>query len=224
MKLLMIFTLILAAHANAEFKVAIDQTYEKLAPYVMEDFKEAYQRIGIEAQLHYLPGERAVQMAKSGNYQALDMRFLNADLLTELVAVDEPLFVTAKVYAYRKKGSDIFIDSISQLNEYAIAYAQTTQYRKTLKALNPDQKEVIAHDFNALLKLLRYDRVELILLSDVLYKHYSKQDLTNDIEPASTALFEENMYHLIHKDHQDLAPKLKAEIQKMKLEGKFKPR
>jgi DNA-binding transcriptional LysR family regulator len=209
-----------AAQANAEVKLAIDDYYYKIAPYIVQDFQRLYREIGEDVEVAVVPGERAIQQTVNGYYQALDARFRNPIILQNLLIVDVPIYTSADQIVYAIN-LDIRIDKIKDIANYQavsiLGSAVTTQFINEY-----DLKILQVNTLEQAVKMVETGRADILLVANFYINRLKSTGKGLNLTPVSPALSSEWVYHHVHESRAHLVPKLEAKIRELQeTEGLF---
>lgn len=86
--ILLLFANSVSANTDNSVKVAMGEVYKGLT--LERDLKIIYKAADIDVEFIYLPNERAIQAAVSGQYDALDLRVDTLDEEETLIRIDVP--------------------------------------------------------------------------------------------------------------------------------------
>ncbi|MCJ8314520.1 MAG: transporter substrate-binding domain-containing protein [Saccharospirillaceae bacterium] len=220
-RLLMLFCLI-PTLCLAEYKIAIDENLANLTTInLIDDLKEAYRRIDIEADFIVLPGERAVQKTLIGNYQALDVRLLNPEVFHSLIPIQEPIYYSHLISVYSLKEFPEIYD-YQDLKQYVVGFARGTQLQKKITSIVPTLRTFNAPDFEILIHALEQGRADVIILSDVMLDVFFDKKIRDRLIKLNNQPLEViNTYHHIHQSQSYLEVSLANVFREMKAEGYF---
>jgi len=218
---LILVVLVSVSSTFAEVKVAIAQGYVNLAPYIVDDFKKAYERAGIAASFEVVPGARALSLANDGRFQGLDARFKGTSAIGNLVPVNVEIYLLSKSYVWGKPDGATY-GSLDELKTVNMVGARGSAFNRDLEAAG--YRIHLVDDEATAIKMVQSGRAEVALFGDFVFSQLKAAGLTGDIEPVSQVLDEQWLYHHVHKSNADLVPKLEKAISELKAEGLFKLR
>lgn len=175
---------------------------------------EAYKRLGIEIVAVPLPAERALRVADSGLTDGETVRIEGIDALyPNLVRVPEPV-VSVRVKAFTT-GKTFPVTGWESLRPYSICYMHGLKlYEQGTQGMNC----MAALGLENALRLLHDGVCEVAVLSSSAWVMVDSLNLgpMREIEPQIAAY---DLYHYVHKSHENLVPLLTGELRKMKQEG-----
>ena len=213
----LLMTALLTSPLQAEIKVAIDEEYVKLGPYIIDDFIKAYKLANIPASFTVLPGSRAIALANVGEYDALDARFKNTDPVKNMIAVDVPIYLQSTYYAWGI-GRETNLDS-EALKDTTLAASRASAFAQDLAGKG--YTIVFVANEETALKMVLAGRVQAALYSDYVFNQQKAAGITGRAKAVSVPLYSEWLYHHVHKSHADLVPALEAAIRKLQDQGLF---
>ncbi|WP_196161492.1 ABC transporter substrate-binding protein [Reinekea sp. G2M2-21] len=208
---------LLSGALQAEIKVAIDEEYVKLAPYIIDDLIEAYKLANIPASFTVLPGSRAIALANVGEYDALDARFKNTEPVKNMIAIDVPIYLQNAYYAWGM-GKETNLDS-EALKDMTISASRASAFAQDLASKG--YTIVFVANEETALKMVLAGRVQAALYSDYIFNQQKAAGITGRAKAVSAPLYSEWLYHHVHKSHADLVPALEAAIRELKGQGLF---
>lgn len=176
-----------------------------------------FQRIGIEAKLTRVPGERALLNVDSG---LDDGDFFRApDIETDyprLLRVPEPVMLYEFV-AYTRR-QDITLRTWSDLQPYAVAYPNGWKiFEHNVRHV---KDLTVTPSIHELFPLLEADRVDVILIS-----RWAAQPLIRQhgykYRALDPPLARVNMYMYLNRKHAALVPRLAQALRDMKADGSY---
>lgn len=177
--------------------------------------QEAYKRLGIEIEMHYLPGARAIDHANEGETDGELYRMAGINkTYPNLLMVPIPVFqVDIVVFTKNTHFSVTGWDSVSP---YKIGFVRGIKFIE--EQTNGMNVEPVTRDEQAL-RMLDAGRVDLVI-EDRLVGLLTITDLNlagiSILEPPLASF---PLYHYINKKHQSLLPKLKEVFQQMEQEN-----
>lgn len=205
------------AEQSAEKLIFSGLQNSELGLMVEEVLQEAYQRIGIRAEIKWLPGERALRMANDGEVDGAQLRVASvSEKFTNLIMVPVPVYETEIVVF--TKNTDFPVNGWASLKPYRIGVpggytaildnvrdfnCSTVNYLQIFKMLDANRVDIgIVDRFNGLLTVRKLGLSKIRILNP----------------PLSNIQF----YNFLHKKHKDIVPRVTASLQQMKDEGKIR--
>lgn len=175
---------------------------------------EAYRRLGIEIVAVPLPAERALRVADSGLTDGETVRIEGIDALySNLVRVPEPV-VSVKVKVFTT-GRAFPVAGWESLRPYSICYMHGLKlYEQGTQGMN----RMSTLGLENTLRLLHDGVCEVAVLSSFAWVMVDSLNLgpMRELEPP---IAEYDLYHYVHRRHEELVPLLTDELRKMKQEG-----
>lgn len=177
--------------------------------------KEAYRRIGIEAEAVPLPAERALREADGGltdgdaiRVEGIEAFYPNLVRVPESVASVDVTIFTA--------GLDFPVSGWESLRPYSVCYLHGA---KMHESGTEGLKRVPAFGQDQSVKLLRDGLCEVAVLSRNAWMAVDRLNAgpLRELEPPVAT---HELYHYVHRRHSNLVPSLAEEIRKMKKEGR----
>ncbi|WP_422376934.1 substrate-binding periplasmic protein [Roseibium sp.] len=180
--------------------------------------KEAYGRLGIEADIYKTSGKRGLLQSSAGVLDGEVVRFkLIGDLHPTLLRVDVPLIEFAiTVFVNQSDVSEVAVLDLSTLRighlAGAVKLAQLTQgFDDVWKAGSNTE----------LFGMLAAGHLEAVVSASVAGRIAAKQLGLKGIEELDPPLERENLYHFLHEKHAHLVPKLTRVLRHMRETGEL---
>lgn len=180
--------------------------------------KIAYRRLGIEISVDGLPGVRAINEANNGNSDGEIVRLKR--VLVEyrnLRAVPEPIVTIDSHIASKDKS--IKVEGWATVKKYSVT---TVRGYRTLEQRLKGYDHILMPDVKSALKMLKRDRVQILVLTKFDILRGLKQTGYQGIfilEPPVSRL---PLHHMLNKKHEALVPKISAVLKAMKADGTHK--
>ena len=183
---------------------------------VGEVLKEAYKRVGIEAELAFMPGSRALQMADDGKVDGAELRVETIrNRYKNLIMIPVPVYKT-EIMVF-SKNADIQVDGWESLKPYKIA--APAGYTAILDHL--ENHSVWRVSYEQIFRMLDAGRVEIGVVDRFNgLMTLGKLGLTG-IKPISPPLKTIAFYNFLHKKHAALVPRITAVMQEMEKAGEI---
>jgi len=175
---------------------------------------KAYAAIGIELEIVGLPSKRALNYSNNGLLDGEVLRVKNIEhKYPNLVCIPIPLYqITAS--AYTINGNKSF-NHFDELLQSPIAIHSGVFWEEELVKHHQHYVSRVSGTKKKF-KLLSLGRVDYILSSqqrahEVISEYFSTEKIIEVTPPIATI----NLYHYLNRNHQDLVPKIQAQLQKM---------
>lgn len=196
------------------FTRRIDSEAGKLGGMILQ---EAYRRIGHEVKLVDLPGARAIIEANRGNSDGEVVRLKRVlNKFHNLRVVPVPLLLVETSIA--SKNMSIKVSGWETAKKYS---ATTVRGYKSIEKRLESQANNFASSVESALKMLVYDRIEIVVLSKMdLQKSMRKGNYPN-IHIIEPPISEVSLFHMLHKSQEALIPAVSAALKAMKADGSY---
>ena len=193
---------------------SIDSLLAEIGENILQ---EAYQRIGIQVDARVLPAERALVMANTGEVdgevlriKGIEKNYPNLRMVPVPLVVMEGMVLTKEV--------TFEVTGWESLKPYTIGIVRGVKFAEN--GTQGMTVEAVATHEQALLKLFhgRTDVVVMPRISGLV--EIGKLHLTGItmLEPPLVTI---DIYHYLHKKHEQLLPQITQVLQDMKAEGRF---
>ena len=181
--------------------------------------KEAYRRIGRQAEIEYLPPNRAIMMSSKGMVDGEVSRiFVVGEKYPTLHRVPTP-FEKLRVFVYTLN-PDVIVEKKEDLAKYTVGYVKNLFYTTQLTKGLPHTIDV--ETVPRLFKLLVNKRVDLIIALEVTGRlEMDRAYPTIEYGMGSEPLVEIPIYHYLHEKNAALSPKLDKVFQDMQSNGEL---
>ncbi|MEE4354965.1 MAG: transporter substrate-binding domain-containing protein [Desulfococcaceae bacterium] len=188
----------------------------ELGLMVEEVLTQAYRNIGIRAEIKWLPGARALQMADEGKVDGAQLRVAGiSKKCRNLLMVPVPVYESDIVVFTKKKnfpvsgwaglkpykmavpeGYTAILDHVTGFNCWVV------NYRQMFRMLDAERVDIAIVDrFNGLLTVRKLELEGIRIL-----------------EPSLSRVC---FYNYLHKKHKGILPRITASLEKMRDEGKM---
>ena len=192
--------------------------------YFTEISKSAFQRVGYQCDVVFVPWKRALEMAKLGKYDGVLGAFYN-DERTQWFTYSAPISETYIVF-FTAKGKNIRYDSLKSLEPYKIGVINGYNYSEEFDTAAYLKKEVV-HTVSQNIQKLMVGRIDLFIDSKevtlwTLRKEFP--EYVDKIEIVEPAFKVNKLYIPISKevtDHQQIVRDLNTGLEKIKADGTF---
>lgn len=185
----------------------------KLFPETVLLVKSAYNNIGIDVDISYMPTKRSLYEA--ANNQLVDAELARIEFaqgsLPDYIRIREPLFsVEVRTYTLKQKPIAPNWEDLKQLNVVSVRGFVGINNELNAKGINFYQIGTIAQA----LEVVRIGRFDVAILPSFIegqkeLKEFQYHTLKNY-----------TLFHYIHKRHQNLVPKLNKALQQLKSASK----
>ena len=179
---------------------------------------EAVRRIGLQAEIVWLPGERSLLNLDQGIDDAtmvriagLERRYPNLRRVPEPVMPWEFVAFARNVEFETKDWSSLRGYNVAFINGWKILEANVTDAQSLTKVRDTDQ----------LFNLLLNDRADVIIYEKWEGLHVIASRGLDDVKVLQPPLASPEMYMYVHKRHEALVPKLAAVLKAMKEDGSY---
>ena len=176
---------------------------------------EAYQRIGIKMEVHFLGQGASLEASNSGK---LDGELQRIDGITRtwanLVQVEIPFnYFRAAAYS---KNHNFLVNGWISLEPYSLGIIRGAVYA----AQGTQGMEVtVADDYGSLLDMLDQDQIDIAVASDLIGRITLPQREGTEIKAMKGNLEISLLYHYVHRNNEHLVPQLEEELKAMLLDG-----
>lgn len=179
---------------------------------------EAFARLGLDARLESLPGDRALRMSNEGLTDGQAVRVIGMEKeYPNLVRVPEAVYESEFLaWAIRR---DIQLSGWQDLRPLVVGYPLGWKFydRKVKQA-----REIIrVQSLEQLFPMLAASRLEVVLL-DRWQAMYLTQRADIDAHPIEPALARQDMYMYLHVRHKALVAPLAEALAAMRADGSIK--
>ncbi len=180
--------------------------------------KEAYQRLGIEVEVSKFPGRRSMATSNSGETDGELVRIIHIDKeFKNLVRVPVPVYTMESVAATRN--TELSHWTAEHLTQYKVGRVSGIIWSEKL---TKEMSTVVADDYETLLNMMMYGRMDIILGARMSLMSKSKELKLSGIKILEPPINKVSLYHYLHKKHIDLVPKITEALQQMTQEGRIK--
>jgi len=179
---------------------------------------EAYERIGITAEINLVPAKRSLIMSNSGLSDGEVVRIKGTEKkYTNLVPI-RPKICTTEVRVYVKQGKEFEVTGWESLRPYKIGIMRGHLYAvKGTQGMDAIQ----GNSNEALFGMLDKGRVDVVIaqVPDALHaiSHLKLQGIVG-LEPTIMSM---PMYHFLHKKNSALVPEIERALDEMISEGRL---
>jgi len=180
---------------------------------------EAYQSIGYDVEISYLPGRRSLAMGNSGLLAGEAGRTIKYQAIYPNMVLVEPSYVSIDWHLFVIDESLASADTIN-LETLRLGVLRGVLYTtKLTENMNP----IFANSVDQLFNLLLLRRVDAVIFSgftgDIVLASTLKKSV---ILKRKTPLSSEKIYHYLEPEYAILAPLISASLQQMLDSGKVK--
>jgi len=179
--------------------------------------KTAYGRLGIAIEVVHMPGKRALLMSNTGIY---DGELIRSEVVLKqfenLIKVPVPIS-ELNLFAFTH-GQPLAKTNWEGLKGLNVGITIGSIYAEVKTAhLNP----VRLVNTNQLFKMLSSDRIDVVIVSRNIGKYSIRTSSIPNIIMNEPPLFRSPIFHMLHKKHQLLLPKITAILSEMKKSGQI---
>lgn len=195
-------------------KITIAQCQGRISHHFSKQIiVRAYHHIGIKVAFTEMPCRRSIELANRGIYDGEVGKIPGtSSSFSNLIAVESPIFMIEGV-AFTKSVSRK-ITSWDDLKGLKIGIVSGQLFAEQgTKGMKP----VIASHFSQLVSLLVIDRIDIGigLLQDYQLMKATETSTNQEIHMVGQPLFTAPLFHLIHKKHKSLVPRLTETLKTM---------
>lgn len=200
--ILLLFANSVSANTDHSVKVAMGDIYK--GSTLERDLKIIYKAADIDVEFIYLPNERAIQSAASGQYDALDLRIDTLDEEETLIRIDVPIVV---IDVYLLSINDDFYKGLDDVKDKTLVSILGTRYSDIAKVYK--KRHLVKSEKQAAL-MLTTGRADLWLAPHRTYLK-AKEEFPN-IRIASPSVYKQYLYHYVHVSKSHLVEPLEMSV------------
>lgn len=203
-------------HARGHFKIGrMDSPDHTL---IMRSAFEAYKRLNMSVEFVEFPGKRALEASNSGWVDAeLSRIFEVGDKYPNLRRVPTPIFwFEATAFSKRR---DIKVQGWESLKGLRVGIMRGMLFSE--KRVQGFPRVTVVNGPKSLFRMLEYDRVDVVIFSDLNGRFVLKDLGLKDVKAISPGIETIFAYHYVHKKHEHLVPRLDAVFREMRDSGQF---
>jgi polar amino acid transport system substrate-binding protein len=177
----------------------------------------AYRRIGHTVNLIDLPGARAIAEANRGNSDGEVVRLKRVlNKFQNLRVVPEPLLLVETSIA--SKNLSIKVSGWETAKKHS---ATTVRGYKSVERRLKSQAGNFANSVESALKMLVYDRVEIVVLSKLDLQTSMRKGNYPNVHILEPPISKVQLYHMLHVSQEALIPAVAAVLKAMKADGSY---
>ncbi|MBT3255878.1 MAG: transporter substrate-binding domain-containing protein [Deltaproteobacteria bacterium] len=177
---------------------------------------EAYNRLGMDVEVKYLPGNRALKRANSGKVDGILFHVPNLHIsFPNLIQIKAPVF-HSQLVGFINNNKSIKIKGWDSLNPYRVGYVRGFLLAK--ERLMNAQTEPVDRAENMMMMLSR-NRIDVAVDTHLTGLYTLKKLGLQEIKAESPALESFSSFHYLHKKHQSLTPQVEHVLAEMEKEG-----
>ncbi|WP_341664572.1 transporter substrate-binding domain-containing protein [Vibrio sp.] len=184
----LLFSSAVSANTEDSVKVAMGDIYK--GSTLERDLRIIYKSADIDVEFIYLPNERAIQTAVSGQYDALDLRIDTLDEEETLIRIDVPIVV---INIHLVTVNDDFYQTLDDVKDKTLVSILGTRYSDIVKVYK--KRHLVKSEKQAAL-MLTSGRADLWLAPHRTYLK-AKEEFPN-IKIASPSVYKQYLYHYVH--------------------------
>jgi|SaaInlStandDraft_7_1057024.scaffolds.fasta_scaffold04595_3 polar amino acid transport system substrate-binding protein len=178
---------------------------------------EAYRRTGHEIEVIGFPGARAISEANRGNSDGEVVRLKRVlKDFPNLRVVPEPLLEVETSIA--SKNHQIKVTGWETVNNYS---ATTVRGYKSIEKRLQAQSANFTNSVDSALRMLQFDRVEILVLSKLDLRLGLKNFNYPDIKIIEPSISKVLLFHMLHKSRAALIPAVSKALTGMKADGTY---
>jgi len=176
---------------------------------------EVYNRLGMDIEVRYLPGRRALRKANNGKVDGLLFHVPNLGIsYANLIQIKAPVFYSQLVGFINNK--TIKIKDWDSLNPYRIGYVRG--FLLVEERLMNAQTEAVDRAEDLMMMLSR-DRIDVAVDTYLTGLYTIKKLGLQEIKVVSPALESFSSFHYLNKKHKSLIPQVEYGLSEMEKEG-----
>lgn len=204
-----------------KFRISVPESSKglKVTEAVENILRGALKKEGYEAEFVYLPDERSIRKADSGEYDGEFSRIRNTiEGYENLVIVEEPT-VTIRMYAYTINGN-LKETNWEQLKNYRVISIfgnKLAERELKYKMKNGNFEQV--KDYDTAFKMLERNRADYIIMEMVNDVREREKKYFREIEGLKRSepyLVEEKMYFSVNKKYRNISEKIANRMRDIK--------
>lgn len=209
---------------NSNVSFATDYQFAAIEKLVEQDvatiiMPKIYRELDLNIDITRLPAKRAQLEASSGIKDGEILRIWSyGSAFPSMIRVPTPYY-QLQTMAFSKKIHGIDIHSKNDLKKYRIV--KVSGVKHTIDITKGMNNIIDVDNTEAMMKYIQNDRADVALTNTIDGIIALKKLGFTNIEPSSSVLASQNLYHYIHKSHQHLVTKVDTVIKNMKKSGKL---
>ena len=215
--LIALFVILFGAQVSAEtlkLTMRADSEAGKLGTQILI---EAYRRTGHKIEVMGFPGARAISEANRGNSDGEVVRLKRVlKDFPNLRVVPEPLLEVETSIA--SKNHQIKVTGWETVNNYS---ATTVRGYKSIEKRLKAQSGNFTNSVGSALRMLQFDRVEILVLSKLDLLLGLKKVNYPDIKIIEPSISKVLLFHMLHKSKAELIPAVSKALSEMKADGTY---
>ena len=181
---------------------------------------KAYAQLGYQLKFLSLSPEQGILESSSGRTDGETFRTIEgAKNYPDLIRVNVPVGITRlQAYTVRRDIKILAADPVASLAPYTFGILKG---HKAIEVLTTGMKnrQIFANQDEAI-TALGEKKVDLVILSPAVAKAaLAKSKYSKAITVLEPPIYVDNLYHFIHKKHQDLVPKLEVVLKEFQSKG-----
>ena len=179
--------------------------------------REAYKRIGIDVEIRKYPGERAFRLADSGKVDGEVHRIDGISAkYKNLIQIKPPInFIEGTAFSRTTK---FVVDGWDSLKPYRLGYILGIKFAENNTR---GMKSTAVSDYTRLFQLLGKDRVDVVIAPRLNGLYQMNKLGIRNVTELKPAIMRFELFHYLHKKHEDLVPKIAAVFNEMKASGEM---
>lgn len=176
---------------------------------------EAFRRVGIEARIVLMPGERALQTANAGNVDGDAFRIMGLHKqYSNLVPTTESIFdMKFSAFTLTPMSTDNGWDDISKLRIGIV------RGYKILEFQSQGMNVTLLNDQISMFNMLMAERIDVALTSQQIGMDALRKNGINDLVLNDPPIVVMPLFIYLHNKHSDLVPALTQAVKDMKADG-----
>lgn len=194
-----------------EFKVATSLNRSALTIDIEQQLTQAYQAIGYQLSIHYLPAARSIKMSSQGKFDGELFRIAAVGQhYPQLLQVPVPL-AQIELYAFVKAGREHEFGLWQQDQTLRIGFVRGFKMAELYPVAG---HKMMVNTPGQALQMLQQNKIDL-LLEDLqsLHEAAAGDEQAATVSKLPEVLASEPLFHFVHQQHQQLIPALSAQLE-----------
>lgn len=204
-----------AAQASVAAPLVVSQIENDIISVIaFQIMKEAYRRLGIDAETEILPNERALHDANNGATDAENIRKAGIEkIYSNLIPVSEPV-LNFDVMVFTT-GLTFAMNGWDSLRPYSICLLRGMKVAEDGTA---GMRQLISSTPEQVIRMLAAGRCDVAVLGRGIWTEIDRLRVGSfrALEPPVATV---PLFHYVNRRHADLAPKLAEMLRQMQLDG-----
>lgn len=187
---------------------------DPLSGRAFEIVREAYRRIGLEAQVELLPNERGIVSADSGDTDGDTIRMAGVEgRYPNLVRVPEAV-LNYDTIAFTS-GLKFKVDGWDSLRPYSLCVIRGMKLAE--KGSEGMQRELVSSS-ESVMRMLKAGHCQVAILGEAIWLEIDRLG-TGPLRALEPPVETTPLYHYVHRRHAELVPRLAAALRQLRQDG-----